>query len=536
MNILISFTVCLGFIAFADGRQYIWPSEYDEIEDIFSLQSGYLGRNFSSGVNPCSQGGNVKGRQNAAEWIRTAFHDVITHEARSKTGGLDASIFFETTRPENNARAFNNTFNFFNYLTSTKTSAADLLAMSVVVSHSACGGQTRIPFRYGRLDAGEAGPIGVPEAHTSLDTTLSRFKAAGFNKEEMITLVACGHTLGGVHSNDFPQIVPGSQNMYNDTVAPFDSSPHVFDNKIATDYVQGSTSNPLVIGNNSTLNSDKRIFSSDRNKTIQAFARKASLFESRCAKLFEQMIDTVPKESRLSSPLESVDIKPYVVELSLNMDFDITFAGRVRVRTTEGARAGRDPTDLAVHLTYSDRRGKGNKRVETTYAGASAGLYGETFAWYEFSTIVDQTEGISNFKIHLAVPSRGKKTGFNNQGKGYPVDDSLLYQSTESCVARTSVGGYRAMTATVAVIKEKSTLPLTMELARIKKRPGTLMQTRTIESIDFEATKEERGGYIMFKAPVQLTTIGWNTDFDIKQSGKKDSSITFLKTQVCSRV
>ncbi|KAF4963061.1 hypothetical protein FSARC_8892 [Fusarium sarcochroum] len=535
MKTLTLFGLCLGFIPFVSGRQYIWPSEYDEIEDIFSLQSGYLGRNFSSGVTPCSQGGNVKGRQNAAQWIRTAFHDVITHEKSGKTGGLDASIFFETTRPENNARAFNNTFNFFNYLTSTKASAADLLAMSVVVSHSACGGKTKIPFRYGRLDADEAGPFGVPEAHSSLDTTLNRFKAAGFNKEEMITLVACGHTLGGVHSNDFPQIVPGSQNMYNDTVEPFDSSPHEFDNKIATDYVQGSTSNPLVIGANNTLNSDKRIFSSDRNKTIQSFAKKASLFESRCAKLFEQMIDTVPRESRLSSPLESVDIKPYIVELSLNGDFDLIFRGRVRVRTTEGARAGRDPTNLAIHLTYSDRRGKGNIQIETTCSGASAGLYGETFAWYEFSTTIEQTKGISKFKIHLTVPSSGKKTTFNNQGKGYPIDDTLLYQSTESCVARTSVGGYRAMTATVAVIKEKSSLPLTMNLARIEKRSGTLMQTRTIESIKFEATEEERGGYIVFKAPLQLTTIGWNTNFDIKQNGKKASSIPFLKTQVCSR-
>jgi len=27
------------------------------------------------------EGGNGKGRHNAAEWIRTAFHDMITHDA-----------------------------------------------------------------------------------------------------------------------------------------------------------------------------------------------------------------------------------------------------------------------------------------------------------------------------------------------------------------------------------------------------------------------------------------------------------------------
>jgi hypothetical protein len=49
---LASFTGVLLTVApsFAAADEYIWPSRYDELEDILSLQSGYLGRNFSSGM------------------------------------------------------------------------------------------------------------------------------------------------------------------------------------------------------------------------------------------------------------------------------------------------------------------------------------------------------------------------------------------------------------------------------------------------------------------------------------------------------
>ncbi|KAJ3548449.1 hypothetical protein NM208_g994 [Fusarium decemcellulare] len=514
---------------------YVWPSSYDEIEDILSLQSGYLSRGFADGVTPCSFGGNVKGRQNAAEWIRTAFHDMITHDSKAGTGGLDGSIWFETTRPENNARAFNNTFSFFSNLYSTKASAADLLAMSVIVSHSACGGTTKIPFRYGRVDADEGGPYGVPEAHSPLDTTLDRFKAAGYNREEMILLVACGHTLGGVHSVDFPEISEGDTDPYNDTVTHFDSSPNQFDNNIAAEYVKGTTTNPLVIGKNDTLNSDKRIFSSDRNRTMKAMARKPSAFEAKCANVFSRMIDTVPKDVKLSSSIEATDIKPYITELYLNGNGSLTFTGRVRVRTTEGGKT-RNSEDLTAHLTYSDRQEKGNTKVETTQAGDSAGLYGETFTWFEFETTVNATKGISKFNIYLTVPSTGKTTKYTNGGHGYPIDDTLLYQKSESCVSRTTVNGMRALNVTAAVRKDRVSAPLQLEIVRLERRQGTLVRILEKETIAFESTGEEQNGYLLMKAPAQLATSAWSTTFDIVQQGANGSKIEFIRTEACPRV
>ena len=53
------------------------------------------------------------GRTTAAQWIRVAFHDFVTADVASGTGGLDASIGFETLREENSGSAFNDSFAFF---------------------------------------------------------------------------------------------------------------------------------------------------------------------------------------------------------------------------------------------------------------------------------------------------------------------------------------------------------------------------------------------------------------------------------------
>ena len=59
----------------------------------------------------------------------------------------------------------------------------------MVVSLAECGGTTTgIPLRIGRIDADAAGPSGVPEPTTDLETTLAQFEAAGFNQSETITL------------------------------------------------------------------------------------------------------------------------------------------------------------------------------------------------------------------------------------------------------------------------------------------------------------------------------------------------------------
>ncbi|OBR15557.1 WSC domain-containing protein [Colletotrichum higginsianum IMI 349063] len=514
---------------------YVWPSKYDEIEDILSLQTGYRSRGFVEGVTPCSFGGNIAGRQFAAEWIRTAFHDVATTDAAAGAGGLDGSIWFELDRTENGGAAFNNTFSFFSNLYSVRASASDLLAMSVVVANAGCGG-ARMPFRAGRIDAVEAGPAGVPEPDTPMDTTRSTFAKAGFSESEMIALVACGHTLGGVHSRNNPHIT--GLDPTPDTVTKFDSTFDDFDNKIATEYLKGNTSNPLVVGKNETLNSDKRIFASDGNKTIQDLGCTKNGFKTACADVFTRMIDTVPSAVQLTEPIEAVDIKPYV-GLSLGENGSIAFSGRVRVRTTEDT--GRDVSDLTVHLSFADRNGEGTVTVPTTLdeGGVTYGLWGETFVWYQFETVIPAASGISKFVVHLTNPSTNATAVYRNGGgSGYPLDDALLYQASASCVDRTSVNNERTFTVTAAVREDRAADPVKMELVRLVRRQGIIHRQLVVETVDLAATADEgESGYVTFQGQIQLPTNGWSTSFDlVLGGGEKEVRLDFLKTQTCPRL
>ena len=86
---------------------------------------------------------------------------------------------------------------------------ADLIALGVVWGVASCGGPI-LPYRGGRVDATAAGRLGVPQPQEALAVQTERFRLQGFNATEMISLVACGHTLGGVRNTDFPSIVPGA--------------------------------------------------------------------------------------------------------------------------------------------------------------------------------------------------------------------------------------------------------------------------------------------------------------------------------------
>ena len=110
---------------------------------------------------------------------------------------------------------------------------SDLIALGTVYAVRACTGPI-IPFRAGRIDATEAGPKGVPEPQQDLASHTASFAKQGFNVSEMIGLVACGHTLGGVHEEDFPTIVYGETNPDNNTAGMqhFDDSFDEFDNRV----------------------------------------------------------------------------------------------------------------------------------------------------------------------------------------------------------------------------------------------------------------------------------------------------------------
>lgn len=94
-------------------------------------------------------------------------------------------------------------------------------------------GGNRVNYRGGRVDAIEANRPGVPVPSQSLGSHISAFAQAGFSKEDMIGLVACGHAQGGIQHFAFPDLAPlPANNTAGDVVATFDDTPYTFDNHV----------------------------------------------------------------------------------------------------------------------------------------------------------------------------------------------------------------------------------------------------------------------------------------------------------------
>lgn len=119
----------------------------------------------------------------------------------------------------------------------------------------------------------------------------------------------------------------------------------------ASEYVHDTTMDPLVVGHNDTNNSDKRIFGSDGNATMNSyvlyislcstsltprqigrFANSPELFKSTCGTLFARMLETVPSGVELSEVIEPLPVKPQSMLLEFMGDGTLHLTGLVRVR------------------------------------------------------------------------------------------------------------------------------------------------------------------------------------------------------------
>ncbi|KAH6886825.1 heme peroxidase [Thelonectria olida] len=501
--------------------KYVWPAKTDFLEDMLAIQDGTFRFGFTDLVVPCGFGSNEPGKQTSAEWIRTVFHDTITHDKAKGTGGLDASIMFETERAENEGAAFNNTLGELHEFVSPRSSGSDLLALGLVAAVGSCGGQ-RVPLRMGRIDATKPGPSGVPKPDQNLKSSMAAFTKAGFSQKEMIALVACGHTVGGVHSKNFPQITGGKP---SDTNKPtFDRTSDSFDNAVVKEYLTGKGVNPLVFGRNQTTNSDKRIFGSDGNATMTQL-NDPNTFQKTCAMVFERLIDTVPSSVKLSEPIELVDVKPYIDKLEPTGTSRLAFEGRIRVRTSKST--GRDASTLRVFLNTLDRKGK-RTRLEATgvriKGGQSFGFFEEVFTWYEFATQVDAVAGLKAFDVQLKSGS-SKEVVIDNQGTGgFPVQDGLVYVKSKSCLTSTAVEGNFTLTVEAAVRKDLVTsynAPV-VQMAHKISQPGAILPRLSIQPALMAVSKgsSNSGNYAHYVAKIPISAKESSTSFDIQLQTK----------------
>lgn len=353
-----------------------WPSSLDELEDIMFLNTGFQARAFPADITPCAFSSQGPSRITSAEWLRTAFHDMAPGDASTGIGGLDASLQYELggNGGENIGAAFNSTLLAYTPFFSSRASLADLIALGVYASVRVCGGPI-VPIRTGRIDATTAGPIGVPLPQNSQYTFIQQFARMGFNVSEMIELVACGHTIGGVHAVNFPEVVqPGT--VPND-YQHFDSTT-AFDEKVASEYVSGNTTDPLAgpLAVKNTYAADLAVFTADNNVTVGRMADPTH-YQARCQVMLQRMIEVVPAGVVLTDPITPYEVKPSNLQLTIQPGgTQLGFTGQIRVRTTN-----LNDTISNVQLAYVDRDGAstcGTCTIGTQYAGTTQG-FDDTF-------------------------------------------------------------------------------------------------------------------------------------------------------------
>ncbi|KAJ0334728.1 hypothetical protein COL5a_000791 [Colletotrichum fioriniae] len=452
-------SILLSLLGLASQAQAdpTWPSDIDELEEIMYQSFNFGSRHFADNVFPCAKEATGTGRQTAAEWLRTAFHDMAPANAGTGVGGLDASIQYElSSTGENTGPAFSSTLTFMGHYLTRKSSMSDLIALGVYTSVLSCGGPS-VAIRSGRIDATVKGAAGVPQPNEVIQVFNSKFNRMGFTPQEMIQVTACGHTIGGVHTAENPTIVPDGTNTNGS--APMDSSNGVFDNRVVTEYLDGTTRNPLVIkmGTARASNSDFVVFSSDKNATVKAMTDLA-VFKSTCKTVFEKMINTVPSGVTLGDAIAPYTVKPSQLQLSLTSSTIMTLTGYIRVRTT--AITGIS----SLTINYKNRSGgstcgTGSCVFTITISGISKGLE-DSFSWYPIRQEIPVSTGISSFTVTINK-SDGSSTLFNNNGNWYPIQDGIFLQTSQSCLTQNSGD----VTLVAAVRNDRTSLPVKAEIS-----------------------------------------------------------------------
>ncbi|KAL7619794.1 hypothetical protein AAE478_010337 [Parahypoxylon ruwenzoriense] len=404
-------SLLLGVAPAPGAAMFYYPNPAaSALEHILVDNWGAYASNFSSAITPCNNYVTEVGesaiksrRTTSAQWLRVAFHDFATADVAAGTGGVDASIGFETHREENSGTAFNDSFTFWQPFVNEFVPMADLLAVGTVMSVHLCGGKY-IPYQYGRVDATEADPkTGVPEPNTSVEETLAQFAQTGFNQTDAIGLTACGHAIGSVHAGGFPQVVEEFHITPDNTngAVDFDATRAVFDSAVLHEYIDwtGAKGGPLVTSYNESSRSDLRLYQSDSNKTMLELYAQGDGFLDTCVNLLGRMINTVPSGVQLQAAITPALIKPINVTWDVTADNELVLSGKIRL-LHEG-EIPEDPVSISFSNGYAEalvpEEGVGTSAFKLAGSQTNA-----TTQFLPFSIASSRLSGASSFTVLAA--------------------------------------------------------------------------------------------------------------------------------------
>ncbi|KAE9388481.1 heme peroxidase [Gymnopus androsaceus JB14] len=411
-----------------------------------------------------------------AQWVRLAYHDMATYDVSTGAGGLDASIQYELNRgAQNIGEGMPQTLSDFNSdaLVTPFFGMADVIALGTVFAVSSCGGPF-IPYSAGRVDATEGGPATVPEPQQDLATHIQLFQQQGFNQTEMIGLVACGHTLGGVRQEDFPTIV--TEDLGDTDVATFDTTPGKFDNTIVSQYLGDTTQDVLIVGSNVTTKSDLRIFSSDGNR----------------------MLNTVPSTVSLTDPI--TEPFNYVINDPLLSYQNTTFILLTALRVLH-------PTNTSPTVTmFWGRSGGRFYPLAFNEIGIQAGV---TPIRYSFKATIDATSSISNFWFEVNNNDGSDPIIVDNGGTGFVLEQdpalSLFVDIDRSegvVLLDSNTEFFRIVVAVLGGAASASTATLTAFTPISTATAPPFLPTTTLINLILDDSNPPEGGFIFFTGNV----------------------------------
>jgi hypothetical protein len=171
---------------------------------------------------------------------------------------------------------------------------------------------------------------------------------------------------------------------------------------------------PLVTAANATVRSDFRLYSSDKNATMQALSAEAA-FQAQCNNLFERMINTVPSTVALSDPITPMTWKGVDIMLDISSTGDVSVSGLIRNLYT----ATSPPATVSYTTTSSNVNS--SAQYSDSASGSGTSIFGSTTYW--------------PFNNTVASPGT---TSLNFEEVSYPINDETFVLPAQSSVDRTT--------------------------------------------------------------------------------------------------
>jgi len=246
---------------------------------------------------------------------------------------------------------------------------------------------------------------------------------------------------------------------------------------------------------NDTMNSDKRLYESDRNATMRTLFAQGVGFLDTCAELMGRAINTVPVSVQLSEPITVMPVKPVNVTYDFSEDGKLMLSGKIRILTPAGSSS---PRSLTLRVSDDETELKPEAETGSSVFGRSGDKYGTT----------------TYFPFSLSGPAIQNATSFSVQAPNVLEQTFRIDSQVFVVLSLTDLSG-TALNATIALCTSfRSCEDLTVRISAPQTQHGTLApKMNGMDMIVSKAIDEMkvcslcRGQVILQDVPTGLLTV-----------------------------